>query len=516
MRASRIHRLGLIAAVALSLAACVDRGDPTSPSQPAPTPSVHTVAVTLPVASLEVGSAVSAGAIPTNAAGQVISNAQVQWLSSDASVLVVNANGLVSARKMGLAWVYATNDGVAGKISLKVTDSVPFHLLVSPRSTNLKVGAPLQLSASVSTATGRALPGHPTTWKTSDNHYATVSSSGVVTAVGAGTAAIIASTANASDTAYVNVSVAASQAAAPTQPATQPKSTTPTPTTPTPTTPTPTTPAPTTPAPTTPIAPAPTTPTIAPVATNSGSHEPSIMVPIKDWDGHSLGAWSSTTAPKEQFVWDSGLQNTVMQMQYGPVVVPATSTYGPGHLYYLMPGAKYPLHTIYLRVQVKLSGNWKQNSSGVLKLFEVFSGRTWAIPGIHGWGSDLRFMVANDEPTDPNYPGCFIGQIAPSCAAAAPPPDVFTLDQWHTIEVVLVSNTPGISNGRLMTWLDGKLQTSVSNVKWSIVGTDNSFRQLDLNPLWGGLGGTLTSAQTLSVGQIHLSGGSDYLSGTIP
>jgi Bacterial Ig-like domain (group 2) len=505
MRASYFHRLGLIAAVALSLTACIDRGDPTSPASrvPTPTSNVHTVTVSLPVASLEVGRMVSAAAVPTNAAGQAISNAQVQWLTSDTSVLVVNAGGLVSARKMGVAWVYATNEGVAGRMSLKVTDSVPFHVLVSPRSTNLKVGAPLQLSASVSTATGRALPGHPTTWKTSNNHYATVSSSGAVTAVGAGTAAIIASTANASDTAYVNVSVVATQAA-PTQSATTPKPTTPTPK---PTTPTPTAPTPTPTAPTTPI---------APVTTNSGSHEPSIMVSVKDWDGHSLGAWSSTTTPTEQFVWDSGLQNTVMQMQYGPVVVPAKETYGPGHLYYLIPGAKYPLHTIYLRVQVKLSANWVQNSSGVLKLFEVFSGRTWAIPGIHGWGSDLRFMVANDEPTDPNYPGCFIGQIAPSCAAASTPPDVFTLNQWHTIEVVLVSNTPGVSNGRLMTWLDGKLQTSVSNVKWSIAGTDNSFRQLDLNPLWGGLGGTLTSAQALGVGQIHLSGSSDYLSGPIP
>jgi hypothetical protein len=250
--------------------------------------------------------------------------------------------------------------------------------------------------------------------------------------------------------------------------------------------------------------------------TSSGTHEPSIMRAIHDWDGHSRGAWLSASAPNEQFVWDDALQNTVMQLQYLPVVVSKSTTYGPDHLYYPMPASTYPLHSVYLRAQVKLSANWKQNPSGVLKIFEVFSGRTWAIPGVYGWGSDLRLMVANDEPTDPLYPGCFVGQSAPSCAAVSTPPDVFTLDQWHTIEVVLVSNTPGVSNGRLMTWLDGKPQTSVSNVMWSVGGTDNSFRQFDLNPLWGGLGGTLTALQTLRIGQIHLSGSSTYLSGPVP
>jgi hypothetical protein len=489
MRASHFHPLGLIAAVGLSLVACIDRSDPTSPVASVATPSANVVTVNLPVPSLEVGSVVSAAATSVNSAGHAIADPQVQWLSSDTSVLVVSSAGMVSARKMGTAWVYATQGASAGKTALEVTDSLPHRVLVSPKSSNIKVGVPLRLSASVSTATGRALPNHPTTWMSSDSLLARVSASGVVTGVRPGIAAIVASTANASDTGYVNVSAVVAPTTTPTQPATPPA--------------------------TPPPAPAPTPPPIVPVP-SSGTHEPSAMRTVHDWDGHSLGAWISTVTPHEQFVWDDALQNTVMQIQYGPVVVPSTSTYGPGHLYFPTPRAMYPLHTVYLRAQVELSSNWKQNPSGVLKMFEVYSGRTWAIPGIHGWGSDLRFMVANDEPTDPRYPGCFVGQSAPSCAVVPTPPDVFTLGQWHTIEVVLVSNTPGVSNGRLMTWLDGKLQTSVSNVRWSIAGTDNSFQQFDLNPLWGGLGGTLTSAQTLRVGQIHLSGSSDYLSGPIP
>jgi hypothetical protein len=489
MRAPHFHPLGLIAAVGFSLVACVDRSDPTSPGAPTPTPSANVVAVKLPVTSLEVGSVVSAAATSMNSAGQAVTDAQIQWLSSDTSVLVVSSAGTVRARKMGTAWVYATQGAAAGKTSLEVTDSLPHRLLVSPRSTNIKVGAPLQLSASVTTATGRVLPNHPTTWKSSDSTIAKVSATGVVMGARTGIAAIVGSTANVSDTGYVNVSAVATPTSQPTQPATPPTAP--------------------------PPAPTPTPTPIVPVA-SSGTHEPSVLKTIHDWDGHSLGAWISTVTPHEQFVWDDALQNTVMQFQYGPVVVPSTSTYGVGHLYFPTPGAMYPVHTIYLRAQVELSANWKQNPSGVLKLFEVYSGRTWAIPGIHGWGSDLRFMVANDEPTDPRYPGCFIGQSAPSCAFVAPPPDVFTLGQWHTIEVVLVSNTPGVSNGRLTTWLDGKLQTSVSNVKWSTAGTDNSFQQFDLNPLWGGLGGTLTTTQTLRVGQIHLSGSSDYLSGPLP
>jgi hypothetical protein len=463
MRVPSPRHIVLIAAIVFAPGACIDRSDPTDPGA-VKTPSNFTVAVQLPVASLEVGGIVSAVATLTDADGHTMPSAPVKWLSSDNSILAVSSGGQVTARKMGIAWVYATNKDVAGKTSLSVTDSIPKVARVSPKSATAPVGANMQLTVTVATASGRALTGHAIQWTSSDTRYATVSSTGLVTALAVGTARIIAAASSVTDTATVSITSA---------------------------------------------------PVQAPVQTNSTSHEPSVMALLNDWDGHSLGAWKPDYTPTQQFVWDPSLQTTVMQMQYGPVVEPKKSTYGVGHLYYPILAA-VPLHSIYLRAQIKLSANWVQNPSNVLKLFEVFSGRTWAIPGIYGFGSNLRLMVANDESTDPNYPGCFIGQNAPGCKWVTRPPDIFTLDKWHTIEILLVSSSPGVNNGRVKTWLDGRPQTDVSDVMWAHAGTDNSFSQFDLNPLWGGLGGTLTAPQWLSVGQIHLSGSSRYITGPIP
>ncbi len=463
MRGSSCVFSVLVASIAFSLNACVDRGDPTDPSTPTSS-SISAVAVKLPAPSLEVGMVENAVATPTSASGEAISGVTVKWLSSDNSILTVSGNGVVSARKMGTAWLYATNGPVAGRVSVDVTDSVPAVVHVSPRSAAVPVGSNVQLTTTIATSTGRALHDHATLWTSGDTHLATVSATGLVTAVSAGSVRIIATASDVADTSVVTVSTVAAP---------------------------------------------------PPVVTNPTSHEPTTMATLQDWDGHSLGAWIPTSTPTQQFVWDASLQNTVMQMQYGPVVEPARSTYGVGHLY-LPLHARAPLHSVYLRAQIKLSANWVQNPSNVLKLFEVFSGRTWAIPGIYGYGSHLRFMVANDEPQDHNYPGCFIGQQAPDCKVVTPPPDNFTRGEWHTIEVLLVSSTPGLNNGRVKTWLDGKPQTDVSDVMWAPVGTDNSFRQFDLNPLWGGLGGTISVPQFLSVGQIHLSGTNQYIVGQVP
>jgi len=184
-------RLVIIAAVVFSLIACVDRGDPTDPGSgntPKTPSGVITVAVRLPVSSLEVGRVMAAAATPMNDAGQAVPSAPVAWSSSDTSIVSITSGGQVSARKMGSATVYATSEGVAGQGSLMVTDSVPAKVVVSPQTANASVGGHVQLSASVATHTGRALPGHTIVWSSADSRFATVSSSGVVTGAGAGTA----------------------------------------------------------------------------------------------------------------------------------------------------------------------------------------------------------------------------------------------------------------------------------------------------------------------------------------
>ena len=197
----------LFAAVVFSLVACVERGDPTDPGSPK-TPTVITVAVRLPAPSLEVGTAITASATAMNDAGQAVQTAPVSWASSDTSIIAVSSGGTISGRKMGSASVYATSEGISGQDTIVVTDSVPAHVDVEPANASATVGGQVQLSATIKTKTGRVLSGHSLTWSSTDTRYATVSSNGMVTGVGAGNARIVAKASAVADSSSIGVAFA--------------------------------------------------------------------------------------------------------------------------------------------------------------------------------------------------------------------------------------------------------------------------------------------------------------------
>jgi len=86
-------------------------------------PSVATVAVTPPSASLEVGTHLTATATPKDASGNALTT-PVSWLTSDTSVASVTSAGMVTARRIGAATIFATSGSVQGSFPLAVTDSI--------------------------------------------------------------------------------------------------------------------------------------------------------------------------------------------------------------------------------------------------------------------------------------------------------------------------------------------------------------------------------------------------------
>ena len=474
MRAPHHPRWMLFAAVAFSLIGCFERNDPTDPSAPKTASALVVVAVQFPARSLEVGHILSAAATRTSDAGQAIPIASVEWSSSDTGILIVSSAGQVRARKIGTASIYATSGGAAGFGALTVTDSVPARVLVAAPRSNISVGAHMQLSAAVITATGRALPSHAISWSSTDFRYATVSASGVVTGVGTGTAHIVALASGVGDTSAIVVSVAST------------------------------------------ITPDPTN------GTGGITHEPSTMKLIHEWDGHNQGAWlTSDGAPiRQTFAFDPDLKDTVMVQTYGPWAVPKGKTWGPGHLYFPIPAASRPVISFYLRTQVKLSSNWKQPPDmGDQKLFQ------WFPNGGHGYNvgailqGDTRhpiFTAYELNDNDPGYNGVPLGQNPVGSEYVIPPPDFFTLNSWHTLELLVIGGTPGVKNGKVIAWLDGRMQVHRTDMMWVSAGQDRTFSQFDINSLWGGQGGTLSVAQYMYVGKIHFSGSSEIISDPIP
>src|SRR5207249_3886647 len=95
--------------------------------------------------------------------------------------------------------------GITGTAILSVTDVSVASVAVSPASLTMSMGSTQQLSAVVKDANGNVLTGRTVTWTTSSSAVATVSASGLVTGVAAGTATITATSEGKSGTASVTV-----------------------------------------------------------------------------------------------------------------------------------------------------------------------------------------------------------------------------------------------------------------------------------------------------------------------
>ncbi|WP_368501473.1 Ig-like domain-containing protein [uncultured Cloacibacillus sp.] len=133
------------------------------------------------------------------------SNKSVSWSSSNNSVAAVSSTGLVTAKAAGTADVTVTTADGNYKAVCKVTVRVPVtSVSLSKTELTLIKGDTEQLLATVSPSDAS---NKTVSWTTTDKSVASVSSSGLVTAVGGGNATITATTADGSYTDICNVTV---------------------------------------------------------------------------------------------------------------------------------------------------------------------------------------------------------------------------------------------------------------------------------------------------------------------
>ena len=168
---------------------------------------VATVSVTPSQSTLTIGQTVTLVASPLDAAGQPLSGRAVTWTSGSPSIASVSGTGVVTAVSTGSAVITATIDGINGLASVVVNPAPPASVTVTPSSRTLTVGQTVTLSATARDAGGTVIAGAPITWSSSNTAVATVSSSGVVSAVGAGSATITATSGTASGTSAITVTL---------------------------------------------------------------------------------------------------------------------------------------------------------------------------------------------------------------------------------------------------------------------------------------------------------------------
>jgi len=141
---------------------------------------------------LGVGQTTQASAVLRDASSNVLSGRAVTWSSSDPAVATLSSSGLVTAAGFGTATITATSEGKSGSADATVTVLPVARVTVLLASSRVGVGQTTAAIATAWDATGHSLSGRAVTWTSSNAAVATVSSSGLVTAAGLGTATITA------------------------------------------------------------------------------------------------------------------------------------------------------------------------------------------------------------------------------------------------------------------------------------------------------------------------------------
>jgi uncharacterized protein YjdB len=167
---------------------------------------VASVSVTPATASINQNATVQLTATPLDASGAPLSGRVVTWGSANTAIATVSANGLVTGVGPGSAAITATSEGKSGSATVTVTSVAPVaSVTVSPATASVQAGATVQLTATPKDASGTPLTGRVITWTTTDATAATVSSSGLVTGVKAGSVTITATSEGKSGMASITV-----------------------------------------------------------------------------------------------------------------------------------------------------------------------------------------------------------------------------------------------------------------------------------------------------------------------
>ena len=159
-------------------------------------PPVATVRVTPATVNISIQQSVALSASVQDANGNTVSGAVVQWTSQNVAVATVNSSGVVTAQSAGTTTIRATSGAVVGTATVTVAAPVA-RIAIVLLGPALTVGGTLQMGASALDASGNTVQGVSFQWTSGTTSVATIGvSTGIITAVAAGTSVIKATAPN--------------------------------------------------------------------------------------------------------------------------------------------------------------------------------------------------------------------------------------------------------------------------------------------------------------------------------
>ncbi|HJU74224.1 MAG TPA: Ig-like domain-containing protein [Gemmatimonadaceae bacterium] len=202
-----VSNSGVVVGVAVgstTITATIDGRSGTAAITVAPQP-VASVVITPTSENLIVGQRFTFRATALNAQNVALPDRIAFWSSNNPSVATVTSEGEVLALAVGTARIRATIEGKFADANVTVAPVPVATVAVTPNQVTLNPGQTSQLIVTLTDAAGNVLTGRTINYSTSDAQIATVSNSGLVTAVAQGNAQIQVTSEGKSATAAITV-----------------------------------------------------------------------------------------------------------------------------------------------------------------------------------------------------------------------------------------------------------------------------------------------------------------------
>ncbi|PYO76462.1 MAG: hypothetical protein DMD63_14435 [Gemmatimonadetes bacterium] len=412
---------------------------------------VASVSVALAASSRNPGQTTQATATTRDANNNVLTGRSITWSSSNTGVATVSPSGLVSALAVGTAQISATSEGQTGSATLTVVAPLPVPVAsvsVTLGSSSLNPGLTTQATATTRDANNNILTGRAIVWGSSNQLVATVSTSGLVTAVAVGTAQITATSESQSGSAGLSV-------------------------------------------------------VAVPPPPPPGSVEPAGMTPITERPFSALNeaGWTDQASPYLTIVSDATAPKSppgVIQMLFPAGFLDGSSP----AVSEAVLGTRY--RTIYVSFWMKYSSNWIGHDTGTNKILHFWVGgvnRIYNLVQGVGTGPLVASVDVQGVITGGQYDGGTNGKFAPNLGV----PGIIPRGQWVHWEMVFTGNTAGNADGTIEWWLDGAKLGSYGGVQF--VSGNALWESMEWSPTWGGNSGIRVPADQYSwLDHIYISG----------
>ena len=181
-------------------------GSTTITVMPVPVAAV----VVSPTSATVVAGSTQALAVATrDAQGGLLTDRVVLWSSNAPTIATVASNGVVTGLTPGTAVVQASSEGITGTATITVLPPPVATVSVTLPAPVVVIGTSVQATAVLRDASGGTLTGRTVTWSSSSPSVATVSATGLVSAIAAGMSTITATSEGRSGTAELTAQTTA-------------------------------------------------------------------------------------------------------------------------------------------------------------------------------------------------------------------------------------------------------------------------------------------------------------------